>query len=256
MPHVSAGGHRLEYEWIDVGGPHRPTLVLLHEGLGSVAMWRDFPRLLAHATASRVLVYSRYGYGSSDPLKAPHPVGYMHDEAQVTLPQLLDALAIERPFLVGHSDGASIALIHAGSGARPVAGVVAIAPHVMVEKLSIESIERARNAWRTKPRMRQRLARYHADADGAFRGWNDIWLHPAFRAWNIEAFLPRVACPVLAIQGHDDEYGTLEQLERIERAVPDVRRLHLQDCRHSPHRDQTDAVLAAIGRFVDRHAAT
>jgi pimeloyl-ACP methyl ester carboxylesterase len=126
----------------------------------------------------------------------------------------------------------------------------------MVEKLSIESIERARNAWRTKPRMRQRLARYHADADGAFRGWNDIWLHPAFRAWNIEAFLPRVACPVLAIQGHDDEYGTLEQLERIERAVPDVRRLHLQDCRHSPHRDQTDAVLAAIGRFVDRHAAT
>jgi pimeloyl-ACP methyl ester carboxylesterase len=252
MPFVTAGGHRLEYERIDVGGRDRPTLVLLHEGLGSIAMWRDFPHRLAHATASRVVVYSRYGYGNSDPLQAPRSTRYMHDEALVTLPQLLEALAIERPLLVGHSDGASIALILAGSGTLPVTGVVVMAPHVLVEEISIESIARARDAYRDKPRMRKRLARHHADVDGAFRGWNDIWLHPDFLDWNIEESLPGIVCPVLAIQGHDDEYGTMDQLTRIEREAPDVRLLMLEDCRHSPHRDQPEAVLDAISRFVDR----
>jgi pimeloyl-ACP methyl ester carboxylesterase len=251
MPFVLAGGHRLDYERIDAGGRDRPTLVLLHEGLGSVAMWRDFPSRLAHATASRVVVYSRHGYGESDPLTTPRTVRYMHDEAEHVLPEFLDALAIERPILVGHSDGGSIAMIHAGGGGRGVTAIVAMAPHVMVEELSITSIAAARDAFRTT-RLRRRLARYHADVDGAFLGWNDIWLSPAFRTWNIEAYLPRITCPILAIQGEDDEYGTMEQLARIAEGAPDVRRLKLADCRHSPHRDQRDAVLDAIARFVDR----
>ena len=253
MPFVTAGGHRLEYERIDVGGHDRPTLVMLHEGLGSIAMWRDFPHRLAHATASRVVAYSRYGYGRSEPLRRPRSVRYMHDEALVTLPQLLDALAVERPILVGHSDGASIALIYAGSEGSTTRGSVVMSPHVLVEDVSIESISRARDAY-GKTRLRKRLSRYHADVDGAFGGWNDIWLHPDFRAWNIEDCLPRIACPVLAIQGHDDEYGTMDQLARIERGADDVRLLKLEDCRHSPHRDQPVAVLEAIARFVDRIA--
>ena len=209
MPFVTAGGHRLEYERIEVGGHDRPTLVLLHEGLGSIAMWRDFPHLLAHATVSRVIVYSRYGYGSSDPLREPRNVRYMHDEALVVLPELLDALSIVNPILVGHSDGGSIALIHAGASGRTVAGVVAMAPHVFVEDISVASIAAARDAYEATD-LPSRLGRYHADVDGAFRGWNNIWLHPDFRTWNIEEFLPRIACPILAIQGEDDEYGTME----------------------------------------------
>jgi pimeloyl-ACP methyl ester carboxylesterase len=251
MPFVNAGGHRLEYERIDAGSRDRPTLVLLHEGLGSIAMWRDFPNRLAHATASRVVVYSRYGYGNSDPLTAPRTVRYMHDEAERVLPEFLDALAIERPILVGHSDGGSIALIHAGWGGRGVTAIVAMAPHVMVEDISIASIAEARDAFRTT-RLRRRLGRYHADVDGAFLGWNDIWLSSGFREWNVEAYLRKIDCPILAIQGEDDEYGTMEQLARIAEGASDVRRLKLADCRHSPHRDQTDAVLGAIARFVDR----
>jgi pimeloyl-ACP methyl ester carboxylesterase len=253
MPFVTAGGHRLEYERIDVGGHDRPTLVMLHEGLGSIAMWRDFPHRLAHATASRVVAYSRYGYGRSEPLQTPRAVRYMHDEALVTLPQLLDALVVERPILVGHSDGASIALIHAGAAPRPVIGVVAMAPHVVVEDISVASIAAARGAYETTD-LRDKLARYHADVDSAFRGWNDIWLHPDFRGWNIEEYLPRIACPVLAIQGEDDEYGTMDQLARIAKGARDVELVKLEDCRHSPHRDQPDAVLEAIARFVDRIA--
>ena len=253
MPFIRAGGHRLDYLTIDAGGRDRPTLVLLHEGLGSVAMWRDFPNRLAHATASRVVVYSRHGYGDSDPLTAPRTVRYMHDEAERVLPEFLDALAVERPILVGHSDGGSIALIDAGSRSRAVAGIVAMAPHVIVEDVSIVSIAAAREAYETTA-LREKLARYHADVDGAFRGWNDIWLAPGFRAWNIEDYLPRIDCPILAMQGEDDEYGTMDQLARIARGARDVELLKLPDCRHSPHRDQPDAVLAAIARFVDRVA--
>ena len=251
MPFVSVAGHRLEYERIDVGGRDRPTLVLLHEGLGSIAMWRDFPQRLAHATASRIVVYSRYGYGNSDPLARSRDVRYMHDEALVALSDLLNRLEIERPLFVGHSDGASIALIHAGAADRPVLGVVAMAPHVIVEDISVASIAAARDAYATTD-LRARLSRYHADVDGAFRGWNDIWLHPDFRAWSIEEYLPRIRCPVLAIQGEDDEYGTMEQLQRIAAAAPDVELVKLGDCRHSPHRDQPEAVLDAVSRFVDR----
>lgn len=249
-----AGGHRLEVERIEVGGTARPTLVLLHEGLGSVAMWRDFPGRLAHATGCDAVVYSRYGYGKSDPLATPHAVRYMHDEALIALPELLDRLGVARPILVGHSDGGSIALIHAGSGIRPVAAVVTLAAHVLVEDVSVRSIAAAKLAWETTG-LRAKLARYHADADGAFRGWNDVWLHPDFRSWNIEEYLPRIGCPVLAIQGEDDEYGTMEQMRRISAGARDVELLELGDCRHSPHRDQPEAVIAAITRFVDRVVA-
>jgi pimeloyl-ACP methyl ester carboxylesterase len=252
MAFVDAGGRRLEVERIPAGGPGRPTLVFLHEGLGSVAMWRDFPARVAHACGCDALVYSRYGYGRSDPLEGPRSVRYMHDEALVALPDLLRATGIVRPLLVGHSDGGSIALIHAGAG-HPVAGLVLLAPHVFVEDVSVASIAAAGRAYATGD-LRSRLARYHDDVDGAFRGWNDIWLHPDFRAWNIEDSLVGIRCPVLAIQGSDDEYGTLEHLRKIAAAVADVDALELADCRHSPHRDQPGAVVEAIVRFVDRIA--
>ncbi len=251
MSFAHVGGHRLEYDRIETAASNRPTLVLLHEGLGSVAMWRDFPGRLAHATGCNALVYSRHGYGNSDPLTTPRTVRYMHDEALVVLPELLDALAIERPILVGHSDGGSIALIHAGSAIRPVTAVVTMAAHVLVEDISVASIAAAKMAFETTD-LRAKLARYHADVDSAFWGWNRIWLDPDFRAWNIEAYLPGISCPVLAIQGEDDEYGTMEQMRRIGAQVRDVELVELEDCRHSPHKDQPEAVLDVITRFVDR----
>ena len=254
MPFLKVGRHRIEYERITVARDDRPTLVLLHEGLGSMAMWRDFPGRLAHATGCNAVVYSRYGYGKSDPLGEDRGVRYMHDEALVALPALIDKLAIPWPILVGHSDGGSIALIHAGAGKRAVTGVVTLAAHVLVEDVSVASIAAAKTAFATTD-LRARLARYHDNVDVMFRGWNDIWLDPDFRAWNIEEYLPGIACPVLAIQGEDDEYGTMEQMRRIGAKVKDVELLALEDCRHSPHRDQPDAVLEAVTRFVDRIAA-
>ena len=251
MPFVDVASHRLEYQRIEAGGNRRPTLVFLHEGLGSTAMWRDFPERVARATRCDAIVYSRYGYGNSDPLTEPRPVRYMHDEAQIGLPQLLDVLAIERPILIGHSDGGSIALIHAGSGAQALSAVVTLAAHVLVEDVSVASIAAAKIAYETTD-LRERLARYHADVDSAFWGWNRIWLAPEFRDWNIEEYLPKIACPVLSIQGRDDEYGTMEQMRRIGAQVRDIELLALDDCRHSPHRDQPEAVLSAIRGFIAR----
>ena len=253
MPFVTIASHRVEYVRIPPDRPGRPPLVFLHEGLGSVTMWRDFPERVARATGCGAVVYSRYGYGRSDPIAEPRPVCYMHDEALVALPELLDALGIEHPILVGHSDGGSIALIHAGSTPRPLGGLVLLAPHVLVEDLSVASIAAAREAYE-KGDLRPKLARYHADVDSAFRGWNDIWLHPDFRAWNIEEVLPRIACPVLAIQGKLDAYGTMDQVARIARAVKDTEVLEIEGCGHSPHRDRPEAVLEAIVRFVERVA--
>ena len=254
MASVEAGGRRLEVERIDVGARERPALVFLHEGLGSVAMWRDFPARVAHACGCNAIVYSRYGYGESDPRARDHTVAYMHDEALKTLPELLDRLDVQRPILVGHSDGASIALIHAADSGRALTAVVAMAPHVFVEDVSISSIEAAKVAYETTD-LRAKLARYHRDVDSAFWGWNRIWLHPDFRAWNIEALLPRIACPVLAIQGEDDEYGTMAQVQSIRRHVRDVDVVALSDCRHSPQRDQPQATQDAITAFVDRVTA-
>lgn len=246
---VDVAGHRLECVRIR-GANVAPTLVFLHEGLGSVALWKDFPARAADATGCPVLVYSRAGYGRSSPAALPRAPDYMHVEALTVLPALLDRLGVADPILVGHSDGASIGLLHAGAGKRPVRALVALAPHVFVEDMAIASIAEARRQFETTD-LRERLARRHADPDAAFRGWNDIWLAPAFRRWNIEACLSGVRCPLLLIQGRDDEYGSAAQLDAIERQVGGtVARLELADCRHSPHRDQPEATLAAIAAFV------
>jgi pimeloyl-ACP methyl ester carboxylesterase len=252
---VTVQGHKLEVHTIAGTSADAPTLVFLHEGLGSVSMWRDFPRKAAQATGCAAVVYSRYGYGNSDVLREPRPVRYMHDEALATLPRLLDELDIREPVLVGHSDGGSIALIYAGAqraGRGRVKGLVVLAPHVFVEDVSVESLAQAKTAFETTD-LRERLARHHADAGATFRGWNDIWLHPDFRGWNIEEVLPRITCPVLAIQGFDDEYGTMAQLDAVASQVGGpVELLRLDRCGHSPHRDQPAAVLEAMARFVER----
>jgi pimeloyl-ACP methyl ester carboxylesterase len=241
----------IEYERFDVPHAAGPTVVMLHEGLGSVSMWKDFPALLAQSTGCTVIAYSRLGHGRSARLRSPRNTRYMHDEALVCLPQFLDRLDIQNPVLFGHSDGGSIALIHAAQSGRSVAGIVALAPHVMVEDISVSSIEAAKQAYETTS-LREKLARYHDDVDGVFWGWNDIWLHSDFRSWNIEADLSRIACPILAIQGHEDEYGSMEQIERIARAAPKVELLQLAQCRHSPHRDQPLAVLSAVTAWMGR----
>jgi pimeloyl-ACP methyl ester carboxylesterase len=243
---------RIEHEWLDAGHPGAPLLIFLHEGLGSRSMWRDFPQRLCTAAGCRGLVYSRPGYGRSTP--RPHDerwgTDFMHRQAHDLLPALRQALRIQQPaWLVGHSDGGSIALLHAAQHADAVAGLVLMAPHLFVEDLSVRSIERTRELFLTTD-LAQRLARHHDDVDSAFWGWNDIWLEPAFRAWNIEADLARIRCPVLAIQGLGDEYGTLEQIHRIRRHLPSAQLLELPDCGHSPHRDQPAQVVAASARFI------
>jgi len=255
MPYVVAQGHQLEYFWVPATRDDAPTIVFLHEGLGSAAMWRDFPERVARATDCRALVYSRFGYGSSDPLTAPRDVRFMHEEGLKALPELLDRLGIDQPILFGHSDGASISLIHAGGSNRPVKGLILMAPHVLVEDVTIENIVAAKRVYETTD-MSSRLARYHSNVESAFRGWNDVWLDPAFRRWNIEEYVPRIRCPILAIQGEDDEYGTMDQIDRIARAAKDVTQLRLSDCRHSPHRDQPDAVIAAAKEFIARLRVT
>ena len=243
-------GHRLECVEYPAHQLNRPPLVFLHEGLGSISMWRDFPARVARATGCRSIVYSRYGYGQSDALSEAFRPDYMHREAQESLPELLAELGVDKPVLIGHSDGASIALIHAGSRRWQVEGLVLLAPHVFVEDVSISSIAAAKLAYETTD-LAQKLGRHHRDADKTFWGWNDIWLHPDFRAWNIEEYLAGISCPLLAIQGEDDEYGTLAQIDAIAAQTADTRRLLLPDCRHSPHKDQPEATLSAIVEFVD-----
>jgi pimeloyl-ACP methyl ester carboxylesterase len=256
----TAGGHSLEYKRIDPR-PHPgaaedgPVLVFLHEGLGSVALWKDFPEKVSQATGCPAVIYSRYGYGKSDRLAGARGVDYMHREALEVLPELLDALSIHNPILIGHSDGASIALIHASAGGRAVRALVLLAPHVFVEDITVQSIAAAKVAFDGTD-LASKLGRYHDDVESTFRGWNDIWLHPDFRRWNIEAYLPGVVCPVLLIQGEDDQYGTGAQVEAIARQVNGpVETLMLPDCAHSPHVDQKQATVEKITLFVARLGA-
>ncbi|TAH42360.1 MAG: alpha/beta hydrolase [Betaproteobacteria bacterium] len=255
MKTVNIGGVDLEY--VRLRSAHAregaPTIVFLHEGLGSISMWRDFPQKVADATGCEAVVYSRAGYGRSGPEALPRDKHYMHEQGQRVLPAFLEALAIERPILLGHSDGGSISLICAGGTGTPLAGVVVMAPHVMVEDLSIDGIRLAREAYLNTD-LPVRLGRYHTRIDAVFWAWNDTWLSPWFRDWNIEEFLPRIACPVMAIQGEDDEYGTMEQIDRIAAQVRDVDLVKLADCRHSPHKDQEQAVIDAVVGFVARVA--
>lgn len=251
MPFATAAGRSLAYEWVgeDQGG--RPPLVFLHEGLGSIRQWRDFPAKVAAATGCRALVYDRYGYGQSEVLREKkREIRFMHEEALFSLPDLLGALQIRNPILIGHSDGASIALIHAGAG-FPVRGVAAMAPHVFIEPICLSSIRKAAETFETTD-LPARLGKYHRDVRKTFYGWADVWLDREFEGWDIrEEFLPGIACPVLAIQGYGDEYGTMQQLDEIERRVNGpCELLKLADCGHSPFRDQPDAVLREISRFI------
>jgi pimeloyl-ACP methyl ester carboxylesterase len=252
---------RLEYHWVGVRDESVPLVVFLHEGLGSASMWRRFPAELCEAGGWRGLVYSRAGYGRSTPRRhgerwAPD---YMHVQAKDVLPAFLAAVGIDvgrtRPWLFGHSDGASIALIYAATFPRDAAGLVLLAPHIFVEDLSVRSIELAKAAY-ASTELRGRLSRHHQDVDSAFWGWNDIWLDPAFRHWNIESLLPSIRVPVLAVQGHDDEYGTMGQVDGLPARVPQAEVLKLDDCAHSPHRDQPAAVTAATIEFIRRHEST
>jgi pimeloyl-ACP methyl ester carboxylesterase len=251
---LRAGGVRLEARWIGPGPAAAPTLVFLHEGLGSASLWRDFPDRLAAETGCGALVYSRAGYGASDPVPLPRPVRFMHDEA-IVLAEVLAAAGIRQAVLVGHSDGASIALIFAGiAGGSPtpgLRGLILEAPHVFTEPHGLASIAKIGEAYRTTD-LRERLARHHgANVDVAFRGWNDVWLDPAFRAWNLEAFLPAITVPSLILQGEDDEYGTWRQVEAIARqSGGPVEALALPACGHSPHRERPDLALPAMARFV------
>ena len=251
MKHIVIQGLRLEYLDIPPAVPGKPVLVLLHEGLGCVALWRDFPARLAAATGCRTIAWSRAGYGGSAPYPEPRSPHYMHREGKEILPGFLSALGIEKPVLVGHSDGGSIALIFAGAFPQVPLGIAVMAPHEFVEEETLAGIRQARQAWLGTD-WPQKLARYHHDAPQVFSDWNDTWLSPAFRDWNIEEYLPRIRCPVLAIQGDDDEYATMRQIEVIGEQAAGAELLKLAQCRHSPHQDQTAAVLTALGRFVDR----
>jgi pimeloyl-ACP methyl ester carboxylesterase len=227
-----------------------PALVFLHEGLGSAGMWRDVPDAVREELGGpTILVYSRPGYGRSTVVAPSRPATFLRDEALGVLPVLLEELDIHRPVLIGHSDGASIALEHAGAG-HPVSGLVVMAPHVFVEDISLEGVAAAKEAYLSGG-LRQRLQRHHDDVDAMFWGWAGTWLSPEFRDWSIEDALSTITCPVLAIQGADDEYGTLAQLDAIEAAVPGgVERLVLAGCGHVPHVERRDEVLGAITRFI------
>ena len=246
---------RIEFDWVGSTDPQRPLMVFLHEGLGSVSMWRGFPQVLCSALGCRGLVYSRPGYGRSTPRAADEVWGldFMHRQALDVLPALLAALNIDTaarpPWLLGHSDGGSIALLHAAHFPHRVAGAIVLAPHIVVEDVSVASIELARLAYLNTD-LRDKLARHHDDPDSAFWGWNNAWLNPAFRRWSIEEEISTITCPLLALQGMHDEYGTLEQIAGIARRVPGTELRALAGCGHSAQRDQPELLIAAIQAFV------
>jgi pimeloyl-ACP methyl ester carboxylesterase len=246
---------RIEYQWVGSADATRPLIVFLHEGLGSVAMWKDFPEQLCEAANCRGLVYSRPGYGQSTPRAAgaAWQPDFMHRQAFEVLPALLKSLGIDtekqKPWLFGHSDGGSIALLFTAKYPNNTSGSIVLAPHILVEAVSISSIEKAKVAYQTTD-LRSKLARFHDDVDSAFSGWNDIWLSPAFRHWNLTQAIKTITSPLLAVQGLDDEYGTLEQIHGIKRVLPHTQLLELPNCGHSPHRDQPDALIDASVAFV------
>ncbi len=246
--------HRLEYAWLGPSPDEAPTIVLLHHGLGCVSAWRDFPQAVAERTGAGVLIYSRWGYGKSGPLSsAPHPVDFMNREAREDLHQLLRALDVQAPILLGHSDGASISLLYASAGLEPrPISLILMAPHVLVEECTIRSAEAIRAEYENGD-LREKLARHHDDPDGAFYGWNATWLMPEFRDWNIEAVLPEVHCPVTEIQGEDDEYGTDQQIRALIAGLctePEV--VLLPESGHLLYRDKEEDVLTVIERHVRR----
>jgi len=250
-------GSRLEYRWIGPGPVDAPTIVFLHEGLGCLGMWRDFPDRLASATGCGALVYSRMGYGASEPVRGPRPLRFMHDEALEVLPAVIERFELEEVVLFGHSDGASIAVIYAGARLAPVRALMLEAPHVFVEPVCVERIARIADEYATT-RLQERLARHHGtNTDSMFKTWTDVWLRPEFPQWNIEQYLPAIESPVLVVQGEDDEYGTVRQIEAVVTQVSGpAESLVLANCGHSPHADQPDEVLGAASRFIRKALAS
>jgi pimeloyl-ACP methyl ester carboxylesterase len=247
----------IEYRWIHAERAHAPIAVFLHEGLGSIALWKDWPQALCERMKCRGLVYSRAGYGRSTPrLKDEKwPIEFLHRQAEDVLPALLDALHVDgaeraRMRLIGHSDGGTIALLYASAFPYALAGLAIMAPHVFVEDMTVDAILKARHVFETTA-LREKLKPYHDDVDSAFYGWSDAWLTPAFRDWDITSELSAIRRPLLAIQGHDDEYASMLQIDKIKSAVPHARLLKLPACGHSPHRDASDAVNEAIATIFN-----
>ncbi len=251
MGTITVAGTRIEVHRAGSPQPGRPTILLLHEGLGCAALWRDFPGLVARTARTQVVAYSRRGYGASDPRPLPWPVTYMHEEAAL-LPEVLTALDLDATVAVGHSDGASIAIIAAGSGRFPgLRGLVLEAPHVFTETHGLAAIRRAKDAYRHGD-LRERLGRYHRHVDVAFFGWHDAWTHPDFVDWNLEGYLAGIDVPVVLVQERDDPYGTLAQLDAIERGLPTAAlRVVLPGEGHAPHRTHPEVVAARIAELVD-----
>jgi pimeloyl-ACP methyl ester carboxylesterase len=250
---------KLEYSWILPGNPG-PLIVFLHEGLGSLQMWRQFPQTLCAATGCRGLVYSRCGYGGSEPLWPGNwPIEFMHVEARDILPRFLAAVGTDTtlnpPVLFGHSDGASIALIYACSFPDKISGLIAAAPHVFVEDITVASITQTRQRFIDSD-LSQRLKKYHRDVGHAFWGWANVWLNPEFLKWNLEPLLHNLACPTLLVQGYGDQYGTMRQIDRIAVSAPRARALKMADCGHSPHVDQPDALIKATADFIGTQVPT
>jgi pimeloyl-ACP methyl ester carboxylesterase len=246
-------GMRLEYRMIGPRPADAPTIVMLHEGLGCVGLWNTFPDKLQAATGAGVFVYSRAGYGQSSPVPLPRPLTFMHDEAKLVLPRVLDAIGFRRGLLLGHSDGASIATIYAGSAQdHRVRGLILVAPHFFTEDMGIAAIARAKEAYETTD-LRTKLARWHVDVDNAFRGWNDAWLDPDFRQWDITTELAYIRVPILIVQGADDQYGTVKQIEAAEReCYCPVEVSLMPDVAHAPHREAPDALLKITSEFANR----
>ncbi len=250
---VSAAGHRLQVERLDpgVGDAAAPTLVFLHEGLGSIAQWKDFPAALSRATGLPALVYERWGFGQSEPLTLPRPLDYLSIEAEAALPEVLAACGVERPVLVGHSDGGTIALLYAAAFPSRPAACITEAAHVFVEDISLQGIREAVRLWREGD-LADRLARYHGDeAETVFRGWAETWLDPRFATWNMLDALPKITCALLALQGEGDEYGSPRQVTTIVEGVSGpAQALMIPDCGHIPHHQQRAASLSAMRDFL------
>ncbi|SAK47965.1 lactonase [Caballeronia fortuita] len=249
----------IEYQWLNGDRTDAPIALFLHEGLGSIALWKDWPQMLCDRLNCRGLVYSRPGYGRSTPRRPEEkwPVEFLHRQAQSVLPALLDALQIdtrerERMWLIGHSDGSTIALLYASAFPEALAGLAILAPHVFVEPMTVEAIEKVRATYETTS-FKDKLRAYHDDVNSAFYGWNDAWLNPAFLQWDIAQEISSIKRPLLVIQGYDDEYASMLQLDKIQAAVEHARLLKLTQCGHSPHRDATHAVNDAIAAFMQSH---
>lgn len=249
---IKIGPNQIEIQWYKEGNKEAPTLIFLHEGLGCTEMWKDFPYLLSRKTECPALVFSRLGYGASDPNPIPWKINFMHKEGLCVLPAIIKESQIKEFILIGHSDGGSIGIIYSGgSPAGGLKGLITEAAHVFCEKVTVESIYQAKINYECRD-LRQKLEKYHGkNTENAFRGWNDVWLSPHFIHWNIEKYLPKIKIPMLALQGNKDQYGTLKQIESIKQQVNTVMTHVIDDCRHSPHSEKPETVLTIMARFID-----